>query len=105
MGQVSSEIMESYPPPQSPPVVQDPARQASWEGYITLISTLLPALRGRHARPGEINAAWTQLRNAVAASSDEAKKLLRDLPAEPTADDLAPLTAELGRVARIRTQP
>lgn len=97
--------METYPSPQSPPVAHDPIRQAAWEGYITLISTLLPTLRGRSARPGEIVSAWTQLRKAVAACSDEAKKLLHDLPDKPTAQDLAPLTAELGRIAQIRTQP
>jgi hypothetical protein len=96
--------MESYHAPQSPPGVQDPVRQAAWDGYITLITTLLPTLRtGRETRPGELNAAWTQLHTAVEATdSDNLRKLLADLPAQPVADDLAPLTAELTRLARIQ---
>lgn len=95
--------MESYHAPQSPPMAQDPVRQAAWDGYITLITTLLPALRsGREARPGELKAAWSHLHSAVdATGSDELRKLLEDLPAQPAADDLAPLTGELTRLARI----
>lgn len=95
--------MESYHAPQPPPVVQDPVRQAAWDGYITLITTLLPTLRsGREARPGELRTAWTQLHAAVdATGSADLRKLLADLPAQPAADDLAPLTTELTRMARI----
>lgn len=97
--------MESYHAPQSPPVVEDPVRQAAWDGYITLITTLLPTLRsGRESRPGELETAWTQLHAAVdATGSAGLRRLLADLPTEPVADDLAPLTSELTRIARIRS--
>jgi len=96
--------MESYHAPQSPPVAQDPVRQAAWDGYITLITTLLPTLRsGREVRPGELRTAWTQLHAAVdATGSADLRKLLADLPTQPAADDLTPLTTELTRIARIQ---
>jgi hypothetical protein len=95
--------MESYHAPQSPPVVHDPVRQAAWDGYITLITTLLPTLRsGREARPGELQTAWTQLHAAIdATGSAELRELLAGLPTQPAADDLAPITTELTRLARI----
>lgn len=98
--------MESYHAPQSPPVVQDPVRQAAWDGYITLITTLLPTLRsGREARPGELKAAWTQLHHAIdATGSADLRNLLAELPTQPAADDLAPLTHELTRLARIQSR-
>jgi len=98
--------MESYHAPQPPPVVQDPVRQAAWDGYITLITTLLPTLRSaRETRPGELEAAWTQLHAAVdATGSANLRELLADLPARPAADDLGPLTSELTRIAQIRSR-
>lgn len=98
--------MESYPAaPHTPPAAPDPVRKAAYDGYITLITTLLPAIRsGREARPGEIRAAWAHLRSAVEATgSDTAAQLLAGLPQQPAAGDLAPLTAELGRLANVRS--
>ncbi|HEX6686501.1 MAG TPA: hypothetical protein VF062_27260 [Candidatus Limnocylindrales bacterium] len=98
--------MERYHAPQPPPAAQDPVRQAAWDGYITLITTLLPTLRtGREARPAELKTAWERLRAAInATGSATLDKLLSDLPTNPTAGDLAPLTAELTRVAQIRSR-
>lgn len=95
--------MEGYQTPQSPLAVNDPRRHAAWDGYITLITTLLPTLRsGRESRPGELATAWKQLASAVdAAGSEQAKRILSGLPPQPTADDLAPLTEELSRIANV----
>ena len=98
--------MESYHAPQSPPEAQDPVRQAAWDGYITLITTLLPTLRsGRETRPGDLKTAWTQLHAAVdATGSSDLRKLLEDLPSQPAVDDLVPITTELTRLARIQSR-
>lgn len=71
-----------------------------------MITALLPTLRsGREARPGELKTAWTQLHAAVdATGSAGLRKLLADLPTQPVADDLAPLTSELTRLARIQSR-
>jgi hypothetical protein len=98
--------MESYHTPQPAPVTAlDPVQQAAWDGYVTLITTLLPTIRsGSEARPGELKTGWKQLRAAVEATgSPSAGALLAGLPADPTPDDLAPLTAELSRIAQLRT--
>ena len=96
--------MQGYHAPPSPPAVPDPVRRAAWDGYITLITTVLPVLRaGRESRAGEMDAAWRQLRAAVRATgSSDVERLFTALPQSPVPADLDALTAALAGMAGVR---
>ncbi len=81
----------------------DSVRRAAHDGYVTLITAVLPVLRGsRETRPGELAAAWRHLAAAVdGTDSHEAKLILARLPERPGPADLVPLTAELARIAGV----
>ncbi|WP_211589030.1 hypothetical protein [Allorhizocola rhizosphaerae] len=78
-------------------------RRAAHDGYVTLITTVLPVLRtGSESRPGEFASGWRHLTAAVEGTrSGEARTLLANLPDRPTANDLTPLTQLLARIAGV----